>query len=51
MPRDEIERMIGREPAAPEEAAKESAEQIIKSVSVDIEKLLQNLVLSGAVSR
>ncbi|MNS13805.1 hypothetical protein D3C72_454060 [compost metagenome] len=51
MPRDELEKMIGREPTAPEQAARESAEQIIKSVSIDIDKLLQSLVLSGAASR
>ncbi|MNX64803.1 hypothetical protein D3C86_958350 [compost metagenome] len=51
MPKDELEKMIGREPAAPEQAARESAEKIIKSVSVDVKKLLQNLVLSGAATR
>jgi len=51
MPRDEIDILIGREPLAPEDAARESAEEIMKSVRPDLDRLFQSLILSASVSR
>jgi hypothetical protein len=51
MPINEIDILIGREPIAPEDAARRSAEEIIASVDVELDKLFQTLILSASAAR
>ena len=51
MPISELDILIGREPLAPEDAARRSAEEIIESVNVELDALFQTLILSASIGR
>jgi hypothetical protein len=51
VPLDDIDILVGREPLTPEDAARQSAEEIMESIQVDLDQIFQSLVLSASIRR